>query len=142
MKKFYVSECPDHSSIFAWLSRSTNFDEAVKDIQSSSRLDDVIDIPHRLNIDEIVNNTLDALDKFGTRGWQTTKGESKAYGGLSMIYNPDLIESVDPNQNTLGTRTNKPDMFYYGSTEKFSSIRNTYFDSYGFRKAEIGRAHV
>lgn len=134
MKKFYISECPDNSSVFSWLSENTNFQEAVRDIQTSFKFKTLIDIPHRLDIDQIVNNTISALDKFGIKGWQTTKGESKAYGGLSMTYNPDLAESVDPNQNTLGTKTNKPDMFYYGSTEKFSSIRNTYFDSYGFRK--------
>lgn len=134
MKKFYVSDCPTDSSIFSWLTSNTNFHEAIKDIKTSVSEYDIIELPHTLDIKKIVDDTNVALKKFGIKGWQTTKGESKAYGGLSMVYNPDLIETVDANQNTLGTKTNKPEMFYYGSTEKFESIRNTYFDSYGFRK--------
>lgn len=132
MKKFCVHDAPEDTSLFKWLSDSTNLEEAIKDIPSDYQ--DIIEIPHRLNLEEIKKDTLEALDKFGFKGWQTSKGESWAYGGLSLVYNPDLVEEVDADQNTLGTKMNNPGEFFYGSTQNFQSVRNTYFDSYGFRK--------
>ena len=132
--KFYVKDCPAHLSLFEWIYEQSDFYTAIKDIATSTKIDDVIELPHKIDITSLIKDTLSALETFGTKGWQTTKGQSKAYGGLSMVYNPDLIDTIDSNQHTLGTPVNAPDQFYYGSTENFRSIRNTYFDSYGFRK--------
>jgi hypothetical protein len=132
--KFFVKDCPEHLSLFQWICDQTNFSEAIKDVAAPITNSDLIEIPHNVNITDLINDTLSSLDAFGIKGWQTAKGNSKAYGGLSMVYNPDLINKIDPNQSTLGTPENSPDKFYYSSTEKFDSIRNTYFDSYGFRK--------
>lgn len=134
MNKFFVNDCPPNISIFNWISNSSHFREAVNDISRQHNFDDLIDIPHTLNISDLISTTNQVLNDFGTKGWQTSKGESKSYGGLSLVYNPDLVDSVDPNQNTLGTKKNNPSQFYYSSTENFPTIRNTYFDSYGFRK--------
>jgi hypothetical protein len=134
MKRFYVKDCPENLAVYDWISKETDMQTAVRDVGQHSLGKDLIDIPHRLDIAQIKSATIDALGKFGVHGWQTQRGESRAYGGLSMVYNPDLRESVDPNQNTLGTTTNRPDEFFYASTGRFDSVRNTYFDSYGFRK--------
>jgi hypothetical protein len=132
MSKFFVKDCPAELSIFDWIYQTSGFHEAVKDVEK--QFDNIVEIPHTLDLNQIKKDTIDALDKFGFKGWQTARGDSKAYGGLSMVYNPDLKESVDPNQNTLGTRINNPDEFYYDQATKFSTVRNTYFDSYAFRK--------
>jgi len=132
--KFYVKDCPTNMSLFQWIYKSSDFETAIKDIQSSFNFTEVIELPNKIDFDNLIKDTKYALDQFGIKGWQTSRGESKAYGGLSMVYNPDLIYSVDINQNTLGTSFNSPDQFYFSSTENFRSIRNTYFDSYGFRK--------
>jgi hypothetical protein len=134
MKQFYVKDCPSDSTIFSWISKETNLSQAILDVTPSIDFDDIVVLPHALDLEKIIKITKETLDQFGIKGWQTSAGESRAYGGLSLVYNPDLIESVDPNQNTLGTKNNAPNKFYYGSTEKFQSIKNTYFDSYGFRK--------
>lgn len=134
MKRFYVKECPKGSTLFEWLSSENKMHEAMLDVKSDHDTSDLLSIPHRLDIEKLTLAVNDSLDSFGVRGWQTQRGESRAYGGLSMVYNPDLIESVDPNQNTLGTSANRPEEFFYASTGRFQSIRNTYFDSYGFRK--------
>jgi hypothetical protein len=134
MTKFYIADCPEDTTIFNWISQSLDFDTAKADVKNPYNPKEVIEIPHCYNLEEIKSATLDCLSNFGFKGWQTARGETKAYGGLSMVYNPDIIESVDPNQSTLGTKINKPDEFFYGSMERFSSPRNTYFDSYGFRK--------
>jgi hypothetical protein len=134
MKKFLVKDCPEEKSLFEWISEESKLSQAISDTVPSTEFDDIVELPHSLDLEKITQDTLSALTLFGFQGWQTSVGESKAYGGLSLVYNPDLIESVDPNQNTLGTKSNSPNKFYWGSTEKFQSVRNTYFDSYGFRK--------
>jgi hypothetical protein len=134
MNKFFIKDCPPNNSIFDWISSDSRYQEAVNDIDHQTKFNDLIDIPHSLDINDLISTTKQTLNSFGIKGWQTSKGESKSYGGLSLVYNPDLVDSVDPNQNTLGTRKNNPKQFYYNSTEEFSSVRNTYFDSYGFRK--------
>lgn len=134
MKKFFVKDCPNDSTVFNWLSDQTHMSEAVNDVKADCDITELIDIPHRLDIDQLSRDVKDALDRFGVRGWQTQRGESRAYGGLSMVYNPDLRETVDPNQSTLGTKTNSPREFFWASTAKFPEIKDTYFDSYGFRK--------
>lgn len=134
MNKFLVKSCPEEKTLFEWISEKTNMAQAILDVKPSIDFDDIIELPHSLNLEKISRDTISTLNQFGFQGWQTSIGESRAYGGLSLVYNPDLVETVDPNQNTLGTKSNSPDKFYYGSTEKFRSTRNTYFDSYGFRK--------
>lgn len=134
MKKFYIKDCPEDKSLFQWISSEVDFETAKKDVPFKKCFEEIIELPHRLNLEEIKIDTLTTLDKFGIKGWQTTRGESSTYGGLSIVYNPDLIESVDPNQQTLGTAINTPKEFFYGKMERFCSPRNTYFDSYGFRK--------
>jgi hypothetical protein len=134
MNKFFVKDCPEDKTLFQWISTELKFEEAKKDIGCTKSFPEIISLRHNLNIEELKNYTIETLTEFETKGWQTTKGESKTYGGLSMVFNPDLNEQVDPNQSTLGTKLNSPDEFYYGRIEKFSSSRNTYFDSYGFRK--------
>lgn len=131
--KFFIKNCPAHLSLFQWIYEQSDFATAVCDVSASALMTDVIELPHKIDIPSLVKDTLAALETFGTKGWQTTNGQSQAYGGLSMVYNPDLIDTIDANQHTLGTRANTPDQFYYDSTENFRSVRNTYFDSYGFR---------
>ena len=134
MNKFFVKDCPEDMTIFQWISLTINFKEAYNDLTCSVPIDNWISIPHRLDIASLITDTQACLDKNGINGWQTKKGNSKAYGGVSLVYNPDLKESTDPNQSTLGTTANAPEEFYWASTNRFVSIKNTYFDTYGFRK--------
>jgi hypothetical protein len=132
--KFYVNDCPRDQTLFQWISGLTKLDEAKKDVRCSVDPSQLISVPHRLDIALLEKISLDCLNRFGFKGWQTQRGDANAYGGLSLVYNPDITEEKDPNQSTLGTKKNKPDEFFYGATGRFENIRNTYFDSYGFRK--------
>ena len=134
MNKFFVKDCPNDQTIFQWIKSQTKIDEAYNDVRCSIPTDDWVSIPHTLDIDQLITDTIDCLNENGFKGWQTKKCDARAYGGLSIVYNPDLREDVDPNQSTLGTKTNAPEEFYWSSTKNFSSIKHTYFDTYGFRK--------
>jgi len=80
---------------------------------------------------------LSAIEEFGVHGWLSSQGRitAGAYDSLSLTYNPDLHDPAitDVHQSTLGTSVNRQDEFYHGSTGKFTKLKNTYFDTYGFR---------
>jgi len=132
--KFYVKDCPNDMTLFQWISEKSKLEEAKKDVKCSVDPTKLISIPHKLDIPDLINTSKDALSRFGFKGWQTHRGDANAYGGLSLVYNPEIAEDKDPNQSTLGTKKNMPNEFFYGTTQRFDNIRNTYFDSYGFRK--------
>lgn len=130
--KFYVKDCPHDQTLFQWISEQTDMSAAINDVTCQVDGTQVLSVPHKLDIRKLAKDTLDCLDAYGFKGWRTQRGDANSYGGLSMVYNPD--GDSDPNQSTLGTRENAPEEFFYGSTQRFDSIRNTYFDSYAFRK--------
>lgn len=133
MNKFFVKDCPENQTIFKWIDSQIGFKEAYRDLQCSVPIENWISIPHKLDIEHLRQISEDCLAKHSFKGWQTNNGETRAYGGLSVVYNPDLREATDPNQSTLGTKNNAPHEFYWASTEKVIKIKHTYFDTYGFR---------
>lgn len=131
--KFYVQDVPDPFPVWQWISLKTNISKYIKDLRPSTDIQSLIDLKHSFNIEEIVSSTLEVTKKFGFKGWRTSEGEYKNYGGLSLTYNPDYTETCDPNQQTLGSDKNSMPQFFYGHVKNFYSVRNTYMDSYGFR---------
>ncbi|MEA3194286.1 MAG: hypothetical protein QOD26_2619 [Betaproteobacteria bacterium] len=79
-----------------------------------------------------------AIGRHGVHGWLSSEGRvtAGAYDSLSLTYNPDLHDPQITNvhQSTLGSSVNREDEFYWGSTQKFAGLKNTYFDTYGFRR--------
>lgn len=69
----------------------------------------------------------------GFRGWRHSAGESRSYGGFSLTCNPRHQDGLDPHASTLGTPRNARDAFYWSSTEAHAELRDSYFDTYGFR---------
>ena len=80
---------------------------------------------------------LRAIGRYGVHGWLSSQGRitAGAYDSMSLTYNPDLQdpEITDVHQSTLGTSVNRQDEFYYGTTRKVTVLKNSYFDTYGFR---------
>jgi hypothetical protein len=79
----------------------------------------------------------EAISRYGLHGWLTQEGrnDDEEYVSMSLTYNPDLEDPGirDVHQSTLGTSVNPKSEFYYGSTQRFRKLKNTYFDTYGFR---------
>lgn len=79
-----------------------------------------------------------ALESFGSFGWLSSEGRDAHdnYRSLSLTYNPDLQDPGidDVHQSTLGTSVNANSEFFYNSTQRFKTLKHTYFDTYGFRK--------
>jgi hypothetical protein len=132
--KFYVKDIPDPYPIWKWIQNNTNISKHIQYLKPSVDSSNLLTLTHGFNIPDIIDSTLDAVDKYGFKGWRSSLGEEKQYGGLSLTFNPEYAEDCDPNQQTLGTDKNLPTQFFYGQAQNFSTVRNTYFDSLGFRK--------
>lgn len=132
--KFYVKEIGDPFTIWKHIKNNTDIDHYIENLKPSVDSSELINLNHSFDISALTDAVLESVDKFGFKGWRSKQGEGMDYGGLSLTYNPDYAEICDPNQQTLGTEKNLPAEFFYGRMENFSSVRNTYFDSYGFRK--------
>src|SRR5262249_10958261 len=77
-----------------------------------------------------------AIGAHGLHGWLSSEGRTThGYLSLSLTHNPDLGDPgvTDVHQSTLGTSVNRQSEFYYGATKRFRGLKNTYFDTYGFR---------
>ena len=132
--KFYVDDVPDPYPIWRWIRDNTDIDNYIKNMKSSVDSTNLLTLNHNFDMNGISTAALDAVEKYGFKGWRTSLGEAKHYGGLSLTYNPKYAENCDPNQQTLGTDKNLPTQFFYGHVENFKTVRNSYFDCYGFRK--------
>jgi hypothetical protein len=73
-----------------------------------------------------------ALARHGFRGWRHAAGESRAYGGLSLTWNPRHQDGPDPEAATLGTPRNAREEFFWNSVGRHEQLRDSYFDGYGF----------
>lgn len=132
--KFYLNEIPDNYSIWAWIKQNTDVMERFQMQTCSVDPSKLLNLKHSFDIKSIQEACADAIEKFGFNNWQNNQGGGNAYGGLSLVYNPEYVDkTIDINAHTLGTKQNAPDQFFYGRTENFQSVRNTYFDSYSFR---------
>lgn len=132
--KFYVSEIPEPYPIWEYIRANTNINDYYKSMSPTVDASNLLTLKHDLDLELLFQASEEMQEKYGYKGWLTKTGESQSYGGLSLVYNPDLKEEVDLNQQTLGTRVNNRNEFFWSQTSKFDSVKNTYFDSYAFRK--------
>ena len=84
---------------------------------------------------ELLTATLAIRDKVGLRGWITNGVESTNYKGFSLTYNPDFHDrDTSIYHQTWGSKFLKQGFGRINGIGDFSSIRNTYYDTYAFRK--------
>src|SRR5207249_2097086 len=77
------------------------------------------------------------IRRYGLHSWLSKEGrpDTSSYESVSLTYNPDLRDPGihDVHQSTLGTSVSPKSEHYYGGVHRFSGLKNTYFDTYGFR---------
>jgi hypothetical protein len=94
---------------------------------------------------ELLNSVLNIKNTVGIKGWMSNGVESQSYRGFSLTYNPDFHDSESSIYHQTWGSSNL--LQSYGREKglgNFSSIRNTYYDTYAFRnqapviEAELG----
>jgi len=84
---------------------------------------------------ELLASTLAIKDKVGLQGWLSNGLESPIYKGFSLTYNPDFHDkTVSIYHQTWGSKFLKQSFGRQHGIADIPSIRNTYYDSYAFRK--------
>jgi hypothetical protein len=84
---------------------------------------------------EILKSVLAIKNQVGLQGWRKENTESKFYKGFSLTYNPDFFDNTQSvyhqswGSNLLTQNFGRPN-----GLGNHSFIKNTYYDSYGFRK--------
>lgn len=137
MSTFSVREAPDALTIVQHLKAHTPFEQAstaFNDRTSSQLL--AIPVPAGL-YQGLRDAAYQAIEAHGLHGWLSAEGRHHEhnYQSLSLVYNPDMRDPGvhDVHQATLGTSMNPISEFFYNSVQRHCSLKNTYFDSYGFR---------
>lgn len=128
-----ISDCPSNMSMWDYIKVSTKiikYYSMTPDCDSS----DVMSLNHNFNITSLVDTVKDMINRYEQLGWNSADGRDAHYKGLSLVYNPDYVEQTNSNYQTLGTERNSNKQFFYGQMQNFSTIKNSYFDSYAFRK--------
>lgn len=128
-----ISDCPSNMSMWDYIKVSTKiikYYSMTPDCDST----DVMSLNHNFDITGLVNTVNDMINRYEQLGWNSANGRDAHYKGLSLVYNPDYVEQTNSNYQTLGTERNSNKQFFYGQMQNFSTIKNSYFDSYAFRK--------
>jgi len=85
--------------------------------------------------DELLAKTLAIRDQVGLQGWISNGKMSPVYRGFSLTYNPDFCDSSRSiYHQTWGSPLLKQSFGRSQGLGNHSLIRNTYYDTYAFRK--------
>jgi hypothetical protein len=139
---FSVSDVPANMTVFAHLARKTAYRAAVRAMIEQHKANRFVEItlPDGL-VENLRSSVLDAMLEFGHSGWRRKDGVSPTYGGFSLAFNPDHQDNLDPNASSLGTPQNASDKFYYNQRSRNLPVKNSYFDTYGFRRRTPASQH-
>jgi hypothetical protein len=138
MMRFRVRELPDELPIIHSIARCSDYRAACARVKPRKQVRRLLafELPRRLFAD-LRASADEAIRRHGLHGWLSAEGRSAGdpYVSLSLTHNPDLEDPGirDVHQATLGTSVNARDEFYWGSVRRFRKLKNTYFDTYGFR---------
>jgi hypothetical protein len=94
--------------------------------------------------DDLLAATLAIKNKVGLQGWINNGIASPTYKGFSLTYNPDFYDNtISIYHQTWGSKILKQSFGRIRGIGDVSSIRNTYYDTYAFRKiASIVEEHL
>ncbi len=132
--KIKAADVPDTMTVFAFLARQTPYRAALRAMVEQHKAYRFIEMDLGTSlVDSLRSSVLDAIATFGQASWHRADGNSSTYGGFSLAYNPNHRDSLDPNSSSLGTPQNAGDKFFYNQRDRNRPIKDSYFDTYGFR---------
>lgn len=141
-KRFYMRDCPHDMQVAQWLDAQTGFHALGRALRPRRRLPPLFEIAGLdLNIPALTQAVREVFAAHGWHGWQHSQGRSPAYGGFSLVYNPDRAEARNLHTDVLGGEA-------YELTKMFESAlpgaRGSYADAYSFRLRTPGsrRGHL
>lgn len=93
---------------------------------------------------ELLASTLAIKDQIGLRGWWSNGKQSPAYKGFSLTYNPEFYKPEESiYHQTWGSPLLTQNFGRVNGLGNHSAIRNTYYDTYAFRKVpDIVNTHL
>jgi hypothetical protein len=142
-----VNEVPRAATVFAHLRGAFGGEQAFAAVVPRAAVPGLLRfrLPRSLLAD-LRTAAKEAIDRHGLHSWLTKGGrpERSSYESLSLTYNPDLRDPgvIDVHQSSLGTSAKTQKEHYYGNTAGLAGLKDSYFDTYGFRRltpaAKIG----
>ena len=140
MKKqiFRIADCPKELVVLDWLKERTGYDDLAQKVTPQRDYPPLIELEGIAPSTESLETSIrEAFDQYGRWGWLTPDGRTPGYGGISLAYNPNHTEGLDPHASSFGSAnvgyeklmvrdwTQDPDIVPMG--------KDSYDDSYGFR---------
>jgi len=140
MTLYNISNINQEQDIIGYLTKNDFFSkhlekESLQDFLFKEFTLDELGLP---TANELLAATLAIKDKVGLQGWINNGVESTNYKGFSLTYNPDFhISDASIYHQTWGSALLKQSFGRQRGVAKVSSIRNTYYDTYAFRKIPV-----
>jgi hypothetical protein len=133
-----VADVPHAVSVFTHIRKNYDYELACARVAPRAPVDGLLRLalPRPL-LSGLRTAAKEAIARYGLHPWLSKEGRPgrSSYESLSLTYNPDLRDPgiTDVHQSTLGTSANSMREHYYGASQHLPGIKNTYFDTYGFR---------
>lgn len=134
VKRIRVDECDDE--ILTSMERNhlfgTDLSPSLKDLGFYEFSLQELNLPPA---DELLGKILEIQNEVGLRGWCSQGYESRTYQGFSLTYNPNFIDKeFSIYHQTWGSKLLPQNYGRANGTADFCSSKNSYYDSYAFRK--------
>lgn len=135
-KRFFMKDCPQDMQVAKWLDAQTGFQALGRSVRPRRKLPPLFAITGLpLDLPGLEQTIREVFQAHGWHGWQHSQGRSPAYGGFSLVYNPDRRDARNQHSDVLGGED-------YALTKMFESAlpgaRGSYADAYSFRLRTAG----
>ena len=122
---------------FEALRRLYRLDEALQDVSSPVKAGEVIRIPLPVDSLRLTQAVAEIETRYTLGVFSSSEAvDDRSYENLSLTFNP--AHDGDPHHSTLGSSKLSQNEHFYGNRETLSKVgqlRDSYYDTYGFRTA-------
>jgi hypothetical protein len=134
--EFFVDQVPRERTVWDVIAAHPQMREAMRDVRvRKPRQGLVWTIPVALDVAQLLASYEACLREVGPpRGFANKEGIEGAYRSISLVFNPDHQDGLEPFFSTLGTPQNRAGQFYaLARPEEQPQRKNSYWDTLGFR---------